>query len=1573
MLAGGNVNIEAESDIQAGTKAANLPFISQKPMIIQTVTGTKQIADGTIAVPVVTWIPTTVTEQKGFDTVRVGSEFHTMDVTLEQDGYWNEATQTKREWFVNQVDYNVGAIAWGSAGTPNVDHNFSDLSDAQQEKVLAYLGYKKLYNFSYTNAKVNRTINGNPTIDNWTPDWANRTKTIVGIDIDGWRDKYIRLEDGAQQDILRVVSQGEAQVGRELVGQYWDQATVLYKQIKSAHTANSQTYYRELDYDSSPDRWQISYDSNGKRWYSIYDDRTGNDAVQHAKMPLWNGGTLQNSTDLNSVRIYAPNGYLATSRVINSKNQAATQVQTVGEKQELRYDVAVKVTGIRYDINTEAGGEEPWYRVWANLGSNSGFEQWTWTNGGSLRTSENRTVVSGQNLTYDTQYGISWEFREDDGSGDFVLSSGDDIIGTASASGTIPSSALTRTLRVSNGDGWGELDYTVESNAKWLKTGNITETFRDYRYNWESKYNNIEDKRLTLNYQWVSNAHDIFDNRPRYETYDTLVKNVATDIQTRYRTEQIYGSQVIWTTERLGSGNQKGFGAFGGASIQSTQGIVIDAGNNVTVSAKLSTVGTTGTISINAVGTADIKGKLPEGVTDAIAAPAVLNTQDRITVTANQLNVSDLSELRASNTNAQILLKSTTGLNFSGIATTGNTTTGQVSLEAGNSLALTGQILSGSINGKSGLQSGNGDITGSAYTFLQSAGQLNLTAGTTKGDINLPSAWLTGGTVNLTAANGAINNYQTAIVKGETVRQHGLITANTLNLTASANISTNLSADQLTANSDALDLTIAPNKVTTAANLTAKGGVALTALGDLRLQQLSANTLSLTSLASVAIDQVTIRDNATALIQGNLTMNATSQFSAGKTIDLNVQGDITQYGSRLTASALNLAARGNTNLNTIVSELSLTGLGTGNLTIANTAASLNLKQSTFSGGSLNLTNSGNLTISQLSLLTDAGGQAFRLTAGGNLNIGLIDAGKNYGTIDLTAGGALAATQPNDEQVDLRAKVITLTGRTISLETNAAELSATSTNGDVQIENLKDGATTPRALSLNEILAARGNIKITSSGDLTTTARVEAAPNGTIELNSKVGDIIVTPTPDNADKLLKSDTLRLRATGQLIVDPSVTLEARVLDLGYGKTGLLQGSVQLPKVKTQNLTLELGSGIITVAPESFIDADGKPIALDTIHLIARGNQITDGAFAGYYRFRDVNTNTTYYLDRAELDQGAKVYREANGILTSLSTAEVTALRLAPVLNTVTTQIREPFSGWYTYTGNDGREYYKEVPTSSKAYTRQNAQGQYAYTVFDPTETVPVYKVIYSSEADYKRFAQQNPQYEAVQINFTEVSPGSLNLQAKTITELAGGVQLVTPTGELRDPRLGFPMLANSIELKAQRDLGNISFADIRGNRVEISSGADMYIVDTPQAQSLKLASTGYFDNRGNFFGGRITTANNVALTSFNLELNALTDINVQTQVNTLRATISNRGNLSIRETDSLTLDQISVTAGNLTVNAGDTITVGQVAVSDRVDFTARQVNSRSSDEIVDLTAKDLAINVRDGIGYSNQLSS
>jgi hypothetical protein len=1033
----------------------------------------------------------------------------------------------------------------------------------------------------------------------------------------------------------------------------------------------------------------------------------------------------------------------------------------------------------------------------------------------------------------------------------------------------------------------------------------------------------------------VTNAHDIFDNRPRYETSDKLIKVVETEVQTKYRTEQTLQNQVVWRTERLSADEIKDAGTFNVTTINAVNGIVIDSGNNVTISAQLKTTGSAGTIDINAVNTATIKGGLPEGAdpSTVIAAPSVLSSQSRIAVTAQTLQVDDLSELTVTGANGQLQLTAATDLSFNGIAI-GN----QVALNAGTTLNLPGQIQSsGNITIQAGTAAGIGDITGAATTHLQATDSVTLSAGNTDGDINLPGAWIAGQTVQMTANQGSINNYNTVTqANGDALLQHGLVSANTLTLTAADALSVNLQAEQLTATGSSLDLITEAKTTTTTATLNTLGDLNLTALSNLALTTVTADEVTLTALGNVSVNRLTAAgDVAMNLLQGNLTVNANGQLTTPGALTLTLQGGATTAaGARVTAQSLTLTARDAVNLTTTVTEATLTGLADNAFTLVNTG-NLILHPSQFNGGMVNLSTTGDLTLATLALLSDRPNQGITLTAGGQLQFEQIDAGDHYGRLTLTAGTRIRNLNGDDDQADIIANQAILTaGQGIDLQTDLAQLSAAVTAGSLRINNQSR-----RAFGLGDILATAGDIAISTLGTLNATTRIESRSTGTIELVSKTNDLVLNPVEGGDDNLLKSDTIILQATGQLVIDRRVELDANHLTLASGKTGIVEGAVQLPKIRTPDLTLELGSGSIIISPESFKNAGGETLNLDTVTLIARGNQITSGALAGYYRYRDINSGHTYYLDTAELEAETKVYQQVAGNLEQLSAEAVIALRLAPVLNMLNYQVREPQSGKYTFLGTNGREYYRDRPQDTITYTRQNVAGLYGYTVLLKNEPVPRYETVYSTEQDYRVFAQQNAsQYGDVQVHFTQVDASQLGLTALMRQELAGGISLATPVGELKDPRDGFSILGDSIILKAQRDLGNISLADLTGTTVEVSSGASINLFDAPNTENLSLSSTGYFDTAGNFVGGQINTTGNFRLLADTLELNAFAGINVKVDAANITANVTGNGNLTIQESGSVQVSQAFVNNGNFSLTTGSAATLEQLEVNGSLSLTA-----------------------------------
>ncbi|MDA1018412.1 MAG: LamG domain-containing protein, partial [Planctomycetota bacterium] len=207
LTSGGDSNIAADHDVtvvgvtSVGSELVPVlrPVIVTTPRTIEIVTGTRQVAIGSILVPEVTFVTTTTTEQVGTESVRVGSTFNTADVSLTQLGYYNpDETPAKRyrEYFVEGVDYHNSSIDWSKTldplsgdvvvlpvSTPPVaGTQFGALLDPQRNAVLIALGYRKFYDTAFAALQTHNTINGIPTTQTWQPDWYNATESasVVG-------------------------------------------------------------------------------------------------------------------------------------------------------------------------------------------------------------------------------------------------------------------------------------------------------------------------------------------------------------------------------------------------------------------------------------------------------------------------------------------------------------------------------------------------------------------------------------------------------------------------------------------------------------------------------------------------------------------------------------------------------------------------------------------------------------------------------------------------------------------------------------------------------------------------------------------------------------------------------------------------------------------------------------------------------------------------------------------------------------------------------------------------------------------------------------------------------------------------------------------------------------------------------------------------------------------------------------------------------------------------------------------------------------------------------------------------
>jgi hypothetical protein len=110
---GTSFSLAADAVVSPNLSSVKTPVIVQREKTIDVVVGSRDVASGTQLVDQVTYVPTQVTETVGTQTVRIGRQYHTMDVQLIQDAYYDGSTL--REYLVEQVDYQNIARDWCTA------------------------------------------------------------------------------------------------------------------------------------------------------------------------------------------------------------------------------------------------------------------------------------------------------------------------------------------------------------------------------------------------------------------------------------------------------------------------------------------------------------------------------------------------------------------------------------------------------------------------------------------------------------------------------------------------------------------------------------------------------------------------------------------------------------------------------------------------------------------------------------------------------------------------------------------------------------------------------------------------------------------------------------------------------------------------------------------------------------------------------------------------------------------------------------------------------------------------------------------------------------------------------------------------------------------------------------------------------------------------------------------------------------------------------------------------------------------------------------------------------------------
>jgi hypothetical protein len=1429
IIAGGNVEVIGSTTVGSDLVTVQRPVINTTTKFIDVVTGTRQVAVGTVLVPQVTFVTTTSTQQVGTESVRVGSSFNTAEISLLQLGYYNATTGVTRKTFIEGVDYTnagltdtewarsydeaTGDIINVGSVRPIGNTDFQQLTDEQRNAVLIKLGFRPLYNMSLADLAVHRTINGIPTTDAWHPSWEGQyttqvldttyefaggsdpagvvtyqqyaNRSVVRLAMDGLRDKYVIIPTGADADFLKVVSKPGTRGVTEDVGEYYDQANVLYTQDKSAHLAVPEANdHRESDFDDSPIRWDISYHDSGTRWYLINDGRTGANKVGEFQYPLWAQGGKNTANDINGRFIFVQAGYTNTTRLINNQRFAGSHVVYSGDTEDLLFTYTFSA-GVTYAI---AGGGLA--ALWGLSVSAAGHSNTHTETVGGDATSLSGSWSDSNFLTITdvprhTSFSASGKFATLIPATTYIdFSVNQDIY-------------LSAIDQVSSG---GNVKYFVNiaANSKWVDTGDINETFQDDFFNWESTFSDLKMLRKELFFQLVTQPTDIYDLRPKFETGTSETKVVTEKSVTQWQAQQIIGQQAVQTTERqFVNGPSVQQGSFDSPSLTATSTVTIAAGQDIAIRGIVQSTGNEETVSLTAGRDAIINGLVPEGAAPGtLPAVAQLLSDGTIKINAGRdalLGPSSNVQVDADevlDTLSQINITSGRDAHIGGTVTTLNA----ITVNAAGDIALSGAITATHlIEGHAGTD-GTGSITGDINTELTTFGsQIILTSGSTAGGITLTDSTLTSsmstGFISLSALGGAIS--QTG----------GTASGHQLKARAQTGISTNTVVIELDAQNFGT------------------GNVKLLNNGDLKTVGTLTNTDG--NIEVIAVGTLTVG-----------AMNGSNAITLHSSSDLSQSSGTTIGGGQLTIVAPNSADPGSPafTLNTAVSTLVLTTHSTGDVVIHNSGTAPLELFLVVTNGSLSVDTQGDLIVTQAVSLTNSDSNDISLQADGNIAIGNLNAGvfagteaearairlsylsaalraagvlstnaadlteasyaaldqaaartalidwlsstdylgdpdaatkaaaeadqqlnlqqplHAYGDIALNAGGSITEAGPADSNVDLVADSITIvSGNGVSGVDTAFNTvgSLHNTTGNVDLTDADSIGDPAPGLVIVLLTNDDGSVTVNVPSDLDV---YQLAANGNasdVELNSG-GIFNLLPVTGVPNTVNAGRNLSLHSKGTLYLNSGFTAPQSVSFTSDADVKISGATFTLSTVDPIfihsdssirfNGTLESEHGITLISEHGDVSVNGNIRGrnghdLESLTVIARGNLMTSGEFEGLFRFQSLLNDQTYYADTPELDPTSHVI-DANGA----PVASIEFLDLVPFTTTSAAIVKDPASGLDVFRDTlTERHYFRHVGAHGDEFSERTDPVTNLYPFSAYNDVTRSFVLIYSTTDD------------------------------------------------------------------------------------------------------------------------------------------------------------------------------------------------------------------------------------------------
>ncbi len=639
-----------------------------------------------------------------------------------------------------------------------------------------------------------------------------------------------------------------------------------------------------------------------------------------------------------------------------------------------------------------------------------------------------------------------------------------------------------------------------------------------------------------------------------------------------------------------------------------------------------------GIIELNndAVGTGivTLNGDLTSGTTSAgggitLGTATELATNINISTGTNvgDINFDSTLDSVASGNNTLGLTAGTGSITFTGAVGSGvNQELGATTVNSANNVTVTSTLEAASFTQSAG--------TGTS----QFGGQVDTTAAGTNVSITTDTIDLNdnintnGGNVVLSAASGITLDGGNIVTTGvlnaaDTTDNAGTVDIDVTaagNVAFTGNIVTTGAASNASAAGDGGQVNIDTfDGSITVADITASGGVGTGQNGGNAANiLLTAGDNGGSNGDNISIGTLTTLGGAgtAAGANGNVTLTAAAgNITDGNGVTNNVSAAL------LTIDARDGVASGTT-LETIVTSLDVDNTNSNNIDISNAstaAVTVTKINNAAATGTINYTQTGNSQATLTDIDTVNGDITIVVNggAGANVLIGAINADTTDDTVSITSTGSINDAS-TDTTTDITARTITFSaatgiGNSQQVETNSAAQTATSTNGNIDIDNTAiTGVTTVitnlqtgtgtinfdqngnEALTINAASTTSGDITIRNTGDaagdtLTIGGAIAAAAADTITISSLGrGNIAVNNTITTAN----GGTITLNSSND------ITIGAFAIN-----SGAAAGTINL-NVDTNNdvaATLDLGGSTLTANSINFDGgADTTAAVRDTL---------------------------------------------------------------------------------------------------------------------------------------------------------------------------------------------------------------------------------------------------------------------------------------------------------------------------------------------------------------------------------------